>query len=377
MADLRILEGVKIVDAVTPANSVNVDASGNLAAILAANSGIDIGDVDVTSVIPGTGATELGKAENAASAGGDTLVGMAAVQDAVLSALGSIDGDYTQLRVNANGALWVETVGASGGTSAVDDAAFTTGTDSYTPVGGIFDDAAQNDLEENDGGVVRMTAFRSMHNVLRDGAGNERSANVTAANELNVLATAQPGVDIGDVTVNGFAAAEQDGDDDSVAFAQTSLRTLNLLYGSDGSAWERVRTDGAGALHVAIQSGAGESLPANPVRTTGNSTDTAAAGTFTLNGPESGGTTTTTRGFDCAASVPIKVELQTVENSTPTTILTMFAQAGERLEWRAPHRDFYDKTHPALGGFDGFRLLLTNLDNENAANLYATLYTED
>lgn len=41
---------------------------------LGANSGVDIGDVDVTSVIPGTGASNLGKAEDAAHASGDVGV---------------------------------------------------------------------------------------------------------------------------------------------------------------------------------------------------------------------------------------------------------------------------------------------------------------
>ena len=38
---------------------------------LAANSGVDIGDVDVTSVVPGVGATNLGKAEDSAHSSGD------------------------------------------------------------------------------------------------------------------------------------------------------------------------------------------------------------------------------------------------------------------------------------------------------------------
>ena len=38
---------------------------------LAANDGVDIGDVDVTSIIPGTGATNLGKAEDSPHASGD------------------------------------------------------------------------------------------------------------------------------------------------------------------------------------------------------------------------------------------------------------------------------------------------------------------
>lgn len=193
----------------------------------------------------------------------------------------------------------------------------------------------------------------------------------TPANSVTVDASGNMQV------IADFQASEKETDDDSVAFSQSQQRALSLLYGSDGAAWERITTDGSGALNVAITSGGGEAVPTSPVRTTGSSTDTAAAGTFSHDGPESGGTTTKVRGFDASASVPIKAELQTVENGAGTTVLVMFAQAGERLEWRAPHRDFYSKAHPSNGGFDGWRLVLTNLDNENAANLYATIYTED
>ncbi|MGH9847345.1 MAG: hypothetical protein ACREEM_52295, partial [Blastocatellia bacterium] len=47
-------------------------AGTNAIGKLAANSGVDVGDVDVTSVIAGTGATNLGKAEDAAHSSGDT-----------------------------------------------------------------------------------------------------------------------------------------------------------------------------------------------------------------------------------------------------------------------------------------------------------------
>jgi hypothetical protein len=74
---------------------------------LAANSGVDIGDVDITSIIPGTGATNLGKAIDTATGATDTGVLTLATRDDALSALTPIEGDNVQLRVDANGALWV------------------------------------------------------------------------------------------------------------------------------------------------------------------------------------------------------------------------------------------------------------------------------
>jgi hypothetical protein len=99
------------VDAALPAGT-------NAIGKLASNSGVDIGDVDVTSVIPGTGATNLGKAEDGASADGDTGIGMLAVRKATPANTSGADGDYEFLQMSA-GRLWA---------SATIDAALPAGT---------------------------------------------------------------------------------------------------------------------------------------------------------------------------------------------------------------------------------------------------------
>lgn len=66
----------------------------------------NIGDVDVASVIPGTGATNLGKAIDTATGATDTGVLALATRDDALSALTPVETDNVQLRVDANGALW-------------------------------------------------------------------------------------------------------------------------------------------------------------------------------------------------------------------------------------------------------------------------------
>jgi hypothetical protein len=101
-------------NSISAGNELQVDIVGALpagsAAIgkLAANSGVDIGDVDVTSIIPGTGATNLGKAIDTATGATDTGVLLLATRDDALSALTPVEGDNIQLRVDANGALWVK-----------------------------------------------------------------------------------------------------------------------------------------------------------------------------------------------------------------------------------------------------------------------------
>ena len=78
-----------------------VDSSGHI--ILGANSGVDIGDVDVTSIVPGTAATNLGKAEDAAHTSSDTGVMALSVRKDMPGTLASATGDYTPEQTDAYG----------------------------------------------------------------------------------------------------------------------------------------------------------------------------------------------------------------------------------------------------------------------------------
>ena len=77
------------------------------------------------------------------------------------------------------------------------------------------------------------------------------------------------------------------------------------------------------------------------------------------------------------ASVPVKGELKTVLNGVESSIiLTMFARAGENAMLLMPNKDFVTQVEDATAGFDGFRLTVTNLDNENAADVYTTFFVD-
>lgn len=91
---------------VTLATDVALPAGTNAIGKLAANSGVDIGDVDVTSVVPGTGATNLGKAIDTATGSTDTGVLALATRDDALSTLTPAETDNVQLRTDSVGALW-------------------------------------------------------------------------------------------------------------------------------------------------------------------------------------------------------------------------------------------------------------------------------
>ena len=80
-------------------------AGTNAIGKLAANSGVDIGDVDVTSQVPGTGATNLGKAQDTAVGATDTGVAMLAQRDDEQAAVTPADGDYVVPRTDKFGNL--------------------------------------------------------------------------------------------------------------------------------------------------------------------------------------------------------------------------------------------------------------------------------
>lgn len=102
----------------------------------------------------------------------------------------SVDsGDVGVLAMTTARALHVYIKGtdvAAGGTSMVDDAAFTPAVTSITPIGAMFDDVAPDSVNEGDGGVVRMSANRNLYVTLRDAAGNERGLNIDANGALPI-----------------------------------------------------------------------------------------------------------------------------------------------------------------------------------------------
>ena len=76
-----------------------------------------------------------------------------------------------------------------------------------------------------------------------------------------------------------------------------------------------------------------------------------------------------------SASVPIKGEVKTVLNGSESSVLmTMFANAGQNGMLLLPNKNFITQAEDATAGFDGFRLTVTNLDNENSADVYATFF---
>lgn len=170
------LSTVAVTNAGTFATQATLQAGTNAIGKLAANSGVDIGDIDVTSIVPGTGATNLGKAEDAGHSTGDVGVMALAVRSDSDASLAGTDLDYSPLQLDASGYLKVNIkAGAgSGGTAIADDAAFTVASTSITPVGGTYKSVLDS-VDDGDAGAFHMTVKRAMHVNLRDASGAEVS----------------------------------------------------------------------------------------------------------------------------------------------------------------------------------------------------------
>lgn len=262
----------------------------------------NIGDVDVLSVVPGTAATNLGKAEDAGHTTGDTGVMALAVRNDAGTALAGTDLDYIPLSTDANGALrvtgggggteytegntdasitgsailWEDTAdtlrsvsaatplpvniisgAGSGGTAMTDDSAFTPAASNVTPAGAFFDDTAPDSVNEGDIGALRMSANRNLYATLRDAAGNERGVNVTAGNALTVDGSATTQPVSGTVTANLAAGTNNIGDVDvltvpaplSTTGGGTEATALRVTIANDSTGLVSI-DDNGGAITV-------------------------------------------------------------------------------------------------------------------------------
>jgi len=146
----------------------------------------NIGDVDILSIIPGVGATNLGKARDSALGGTDTGVMALAIRDDTLATLTPADGDYVPLRVSSTGQLHV--TGGGGGTQYNIDIAL--GANDTTTLAGVVRDDSLTTLTEADGdiSVLRVSSTGALH-VTGGGGGTEYTEDVATANPIVGTAT--------------------------------------------------------------------------------------------------------------------------------------------------------------------------------------------
>jgi hypothetical protein len=175
--DNAVLDAIEV-DTTTIAGAVaGTEMQVDVVAALPAGNN-NIGDVDVASVVPGTAATNLGKAEDAAHTTGDTGVAILGVRRDTAASGADTDGDYGTINLDATGRLWA-----------------------HDPVA----EALLTTIDADTGGI--LTAVQTLDNAI---SGSEMQVDVVAAlpagtNAIGKLA-ANSGVDIGDVDVTSISA---------------------------------------------------------------------------------------------------------------------------------------------------------------------------
>ncbi len=204
-------------------------------------------------------------------------------------------------------------------------------------------------------------------------AGNNNIGNVD-------IATAIPAGtnNIGDVDVasgpTGTSALEMQG---TAADGAAAVGDPIQAGGVDGSGnIQRLLTDTDGHLQIDVLSGGGVDTPSNEVVHTVTSAAVAAGASADLDTSTLDGLTRKLSQVDLAASVPWKAVINQVDDDVDTAITVLFGEANKTTIWKPPHRDYCEVTFGSNGGLDGFQVRMTNLDNSQAADLYATLYTE-
>ncbi len=247
---------------VTMANSAPVTIASDQSAVpvtatISGNPAVNLAQVTGTTTSVGNGTTDAGTQRVSISSDSTGLI-FAKLKDA--------SGNNTSVQTvgDAMAAAPTTTLGTASfsliynGTNfqrqvSVINATNSVGT-GIAAVGNLaqFDDVSPTSITENQFGNLRMSANRNLYGTIRDAAGNERGANVTATNQLTVIDTNFP-----------TAAALADG-----ASNPTVPATGSFLMGYNGSAWEKVRVDIGDGLAAATGL-----LVANPMLYNGSTYD--------------------------------------------------------------------------------------------------------
>lgn len=139
---------------------------------------------------------------------------------------------------SGNNAIRVNIVaGAAGGVSHVDEAAFTEGTTTFVPIGGVFNDAGGSDPSEDTASCARITVKRALHINLRNVAGTEVGTSgapvrtdPTGSTTQPVSGTVTANAGSGTFTVSGTVTANAG--TGTFTVAQTNIATAD--YDSAG-----------------------------------------------------------------------------------------------------------------------------------------------
>jgi len=244
--------------------TVNEQLSNILTELLQKTEPADSQDVDVLSQIPGTGATNLGKAIDTAFGGTDTGVAILAVRDDTLSSLTPAEGDWVPLRTSSTGALHV--TGGGGGSEPTDDTStHSTGSSVGTSVMAVAT-PTDSAVDANDFGHVAMSLDRRLHVDADITASVGLTVDLGANNDVTL--NANSGVDIGDVDVTSIAAGDNNIGNVDIVSLPASTNTLEVV----GDVAHDAAAAGNPVLICGIASDVDSTAPANRISTEADAT---------------------------------------------------------------------------------------------------------
>lgn len=137
---------------------------------------------------------------------------------------------------------------------------------------------------------------------------------------------------------------------------------------SDGTDTLQINADGS----INVVSGAEQ--PTNPVVETLSYQSLAAGSSANLDTDVVSSGTKKLRQVIVSASVPIKARIGVYNGSSFTNKIVLFAMANSHGIWTTPHQNYI--TFNFDGTDDVWRVEITNMDNTNAADVYATVMYE-
>ena len=233
-----------------------------------------------------------------------------------------------------------------------DDAAFTLTTSKVAAIGAIRDDSLTTlTAVENDVVPLRVSSTGALH-VTGGGGGTEYTEDAVAP---------------GDPTGGSVLLVRED--------APVSIA-------SDAD-WVAQRATRYGSAYVQVINSSGSFVdsfgsvetPTNPVNNYQTSASLAAGSAVNLDTPEAASKKLS--GVEVWSSVAFRVRIYTVDNAVESTdpYAVGGAAAFQSWQWKPPHRNYV--TLGATAGLDAFRAEVTNLDDNLAADVYATFHYED
>lgn len=148
--------------------------------------------IGISTITPGTAATNLGKAEDAPHASSDVGVFALVVRSDSPANTAGTTGDYSALINDVNGTLYVNNAykldSTNDSITAIGNKTHNNAVPGATNIGALIGlaNAAQPTYTETDQVLASFNLRGSMRHIIQDAALNDRGANVTAANELLV-----------------------------------------------------------------------------------------------------------------------------------------------------------------------------------------------